>query len=79
MGRRITGQWGRAKGKGRAAGLVEPGDTDAVVGRLQEWFAERPSMQGVMPYTLKEMLDRTLALYQDLKPGDNSGSISPPY
>lgn len=61
------------------AGLVAPGDTAAVVGRLQEWFAERPSMQGVMPYTLKEMLDCTLELYQDLTPGDYSGSVSPPY
>ncbi len=50
------------------AGLVAQGDTDAVVGRLQEWFAGRPSMQGVKPYTLKEMLDRTLALYQGLQP-----------
>ena len=48
------------------AGLVAPGDTDAVVGRLQEWFAERPSMQGVRPYTLKQMLDSTLELYQGL-------------
>jgi glycosyltransferase involved in cell wall biosynthesis len=49
------------------AGLVTPGDTDAVVGRLREWFAGRPSLQGVRPYTLQEMLDSTLALYQRLQ------------
>jgi len=49
------------------AGLVAPGDTGAVVDRLQAWYAERPPMQDVRPFTLKEMLDSTLALYQTLE------------
>jgi len=47
------------------AGLVAPGDTGAMVQRLQAWHAGRPSLQDVRPYTLQEMLDSTLALYQE--------------
>jgi glycosyltransferase involved in cell wall biosynthesis len=48
------------------AGLVAPGDTDAVVGLLQEWYIDRPSMQGIRIHSLKQMLDSTLELYQGL-------------
>ena len=37
-----------------------------VVERLRSWYAEPPAMQGVRPYRLEEMLERTLALYQGL-------------
>lgn len=48
------------------AGVVAPGDTDAMVTRLQAWYTAPPSMQGVRPYTLASMLDSTLRLYHDL-------------
>jgi glycosyltransferase involved in cell wall biosynthesis len=46
------------------AGQVSPGDVDAVVDRLHAWFAASPSMEGVRPVALTEMLERTLELYQ---------------
>jgi glycosyltransferase involved in cell wall biosynthesis len=49
------------------AGAVPPADTGAMIERLQAWFGAPPSMQGVSAWTLQEMLDRTLALYQDLQ------------
>ena len=48
------------------AGLVSSGDPDAMAERLFEWSATPPSMQDVQVYALQDMLDSTLALYQDL-------------
>ncbi len=48
------------------AGLVPPGDIDAMAKRLLDWSATPPSMQGVRVYALQDMLDRSLALYRDL-------------
>ena len=48
------------------AGAVPPDDLDAMVERLRTWYTAPPSLQGVRPYTLQDMLERTLALYQSL-------------
>ena len=48
------------------AGLVSPGDPDAMAERLLEWSAAPPSMQGVHVYALQDMLDSTLALYREM-------------
>jgi len=48
------------------AGAVPPADLDAMVERLRSWYTEPPAMQGVRAYTLQEMLERTLALYEGL-------------
>ena len=48
------------------AGLVPPGDIDAMAKRLLDWSATPPSMQGVQVYALQDMLDCSLALYRDL-------------
>jgi glycosyltransferase involved in cell wall biosynthesis len=45
-------------------GSIAPLDQGAMVERLAGWFESPPSMQGVRPYTLDEMLDKTLSLYQ---------------
>ncbi len=48
------------------AGAVPPADLDAMVERLRSWYTTPPSLQGVRPYTLQDMLESTLALYQSL-------------
>ena len=48
------------------AGAVPPGDTDAMVERLHEWYTCLPSMHGVRPYPLASMQDSTLRLYHKL-------------
>ena len=45
-------------------GSIAPLDQGAMVARLASWFESPPSMQGVRPYTLDEMLDKTISLYQ---------------
>ena len=47
-------------------GSIEPLDRGAVVEKLASWFESPPSMQGVKPFLLDEMLDKTLALYQSV-------------
>ena len=47
------------------AGRVPPLDTGAMVDLLEAWNTAPPSMQGVSPYALADMLDRTLELYQN--------------
>jgi len=47
-------------------GCIEPLDPGAMAERLAGWFETPPSMQGVKPYLLDEMLEKTLALYQSL-------------
>ena len=47
-------------------GSIEPLDRGAMVEKLAGWFKSPPSMQGVKPFLLDEMLDKTLALYQSL-------------
>jgi glycosyltransferase involved in cell wall biosynthesis len=49
------------------AGAVPPGDVAAMTARLRGWYTAPPSMQGVVPYTLQDMLSATLALYRDLR------------
>ena len=48
------------------AGLVPPGDVDAMAERLFAWSATSPSMQGVQVHALQDMLDSTLALYREM-------------
>ena len=48
------------------AGLVPPGDVNAMAERLLEWSATPPSMDDVQVYALQDMLDSTLALYDEL-------------
>jgi len=48
------------------AGLVPPGDVDAMAERLLEWSATPPSMDDVQVYALQDMLDSTLTLYREL-------------
>lgn len=48
------------------AGAVASGDTEAMVARLQAWYAAPPSMRSVRPYTLDDMLTGTLELYHNL-------------
>jgi len=45
-------------------GRIAPLDQGAMVERLAGWFVSPPSMEGVRPYTLDEMLEKTLSLYQ---------------
>jgi glycosyltransferase involved in cell wall biosynthesis len=47
-------------------GSIAPLDRGAMVARLASWFESPPSMQRVRPYTLDEMLDKTISLYQSL-------------
>ena len=49
------------------AGRVPPLDTGAMVDLLEAWNTAPPSMQGVSPYTLADMLDSTLELYRKAK------------
>jgi len=49
------------------AGAVPPADVAAMIGRLQAWYREPPPMQDVRVHTLQDMLDRTLALYHELR------------
>ncbi|MEN8206891.1 MAG: glycosyltransferase family 4 protein [Pseudomonadota bacterium] len=51
------------------AGAVSPGDRIAVVERLTDWHAVAPEMQGVQPFLLQDMLQDTLALYEQLARG----------
>ena len=48
------------------AGLVSPGDPDAMAERLLEWSVTSPSTHDVQVYALLEMLNSTLSLYRDL-------------
>jgi glycosyltransferase involved in cell wall biosynthesis len=48
------------------AGRVPPADRAAMADCLAGWIASPPSMAGVQPYTLQDMLERTLTLYQQL-------------
>jgi len=48
------------------AGRVPPADRAAMAERLAGWMVAPPSMAGVQPHTLQDMLDRTLTLYQQL-------------
>jgi glycosyltransferase involved in cell wall biosynthesis len=55
------------------AGLVPPGDVNAMAERLLEWSATPPSMDDVQVYALQDMLDSTLVLYRGLvAPGQNA-------
>ncbi len=47
-------------------GSIEPLDRGAMVEKMASWFTSPPSMQGVKPFLLDEMLDKTLALYQSV-------------
>ena len=55
------------------AGAIPPRDIAAMSERLRMWYAAPPSMQGTVPYTLQDMLERTLALYRDLRDGARAG------
>ena len=48
------------------AGAVPPGDRAAVTERLASWYKIPPSLQGVQPFLLEDMLRDTLALYEQL-------------
>jgi glycosyltransferase involved in cell wall biosynthesis len=48
------------------AGLVPFGNHTAMAERLSAWMAAPPSMAGVQPYTLDDMLNNTFDLYQQL-------------
>jgi len=52
------------------AGAIPPGDAGAMIERLRQWYQAPPAMQGVIPYTLRDMLAHTLALYHELRDGD---------
>jgi glycosyltransferase involved in cell wall biosynthesis len=52
------------------AGLVPPGDVNAMAERLLEWSATPPSMDDVQVYALQDMLDSTLTLYRELVASD---------
>jgi glycosyltransferase involved in cell wall biosynthesis len=47
-------------------GSIEALDRGAMVEKLASWFKSPPSMQGVKPFLLNEMLDKTLSLYKSL-------------
>ena len=47
-------------------GSIVPLDPGAMVEKLASWFESPPSMQGVQSWTLDEMLDKTLSLYQSV-------------
>ena len=47
-------------------GSIAPLDRNAMIEKLAKWSESPPSMQGVTPWTLDEMLDKTLALYQSV-------------
>ena len=47
-------------------GSIAPLDQAAMVARLAGWFESPPAMQGVKPYALDEMLEKTLSLYQSV-------------
>ena len=48
------------------AGLVSPGDLATMTARLAGWMAAPPGMAKVQPYTLEEMLNNTIDLYQQV-------------
>lgn len=47
-------------------GAVSPGDIEAATQKLTEWIQSPPWVPERHPYTLQNMLDQTLALYQEL-------------
>lgn len=51
------------------AGVVSVGDTGAMAERLVKWHDSPPPMHDVRPYTLEDMLDRSLELYESLSGG----------
>jgi len=48
------------------AGLVPFGDQAAITERLASWMAAPPGMAEVQPYTLDDMLNKTINLYQQV-------------
>ena len=50
-------------------GAVPPGDRAAVTERLASWYKTPPSLLGVQPFLLEDMLRDTLGLYQRLAAG----------
>ena len=46
-------------------GLVEPGSVSAVVGKIQAFLETRPHIAPNRTFTLQQMLDQTLALYEE--------------
>ena len=48
------------------AGLVPHGDLATMTTRLAGWIAAPPGMAEVQPYTLEEMLNKTIDLYQQV-------------
>jgi glycosyltransferase involved in cell wall biosynthesis len=58
------------------AGAVPPADVAAMIGRLQAWYRVPPPMQAVRVHTLQDMLDRTLALYHELRGDASAGRQS---
>jgi glycosyltransferase involved in cell wall biosynthesis len=56
-------------------GAVSPGDRSAVVECLKGWVEVAPEMREVQPFLLQDMLQDTLALYEQLAGGDKCSSL----
>ena len=48
-------------------GLVEPGNTGAAAGKIQDFLKTRPHITPNRSFTLERMLDKTLALYEQAR------------
>ena len=48
-------------------GLVEPGNTGAAAGKIQDFLKTRPHIAPNRSFTLERMLDKTLALYEEAR------------
>ena len=48
-------------------GLVEPGNTGAAAGKIQDFLKTRPHIAPNRSFTLQRMLDKTLALYEQAR------------
>ncbi|MGH8583018.1 MAG: ELM1/GtrOC1 family putative glycosyltransferase [Gammaproteobacteria bacterium] len=50
-------------------GLTPPGDADALVSKTLDILGQAPPVRPQAPFTLQDMLDRTIALYESLVEG----------
>ncbi len=48
------------------SGAITPGDTTAMIALLAKWHQQAPSLEDEHPFTLQNMLGRTLAVYHEL-------------
>ena len=47
-------------------GLVEPGNSNEIIERVEKYYARKPAISGDNPYVLQKMLDRTIECYEQL-------------